>query len=180
MRTDSRVNRDRIMTAARRLFVEVGDERVTMARIARGADVTVTTLYRHFPNREHLVAEAYGHQWSDCARALGDAQDEPSAGPALFRLLRRLCDDQVRDRGFTPALVAALLTGEGVASPQADPVRLMTALIERARGEGSVRAGLDLDDVRILVAGNQGVIESAGPQASRRYVDHMLRAFAPA
>ncbi|MBB5905856.1 hypothetical protein [Actinoalloteichus hymeniacidonis] len=53
-------------------------------------------------------------------------------------------------------------------------------LLRRAQAAGSIRAGLRLDDIRLLIAGNAGVIatETDDPAAaSRRYVTHMLRAF---
>lgn len=47
--------RERIAETARRLFGERGFERVTVAEIAREADVAEQTVYNYFPTKEDLV-----------------------------------------------------------------------------------------------------------------------------
>ena len=44
-----------IAEAARRLFAERGFDRVTVAQVAREADVAEQTVYNHFPTKEDLV-----------------------------------------------------------------------------------------------------------------------------
>jgi AcrR family transcriptional regulator len=52
-RSDARANRGRILNVARALMAN--GENVPMAQIAEQAGVGIGTLYRHFPNREHLI-----------------------------------------------------------------------------------------------------------------------------
>ena len=47
--------RELIAETARRLFVERGFERVTVAEIARAADVAEKTVFNYFPTKEDLV-----------------------------------------------------------------------------------------------------------------------------
>jgi AcrR family transcriptional regulator len=47
--------RELIADTARRLFVERGFENVTVAEIARAADVAETTVFNYFPTKEDLV-----------------------------------------------------------------------------------------------------------------------------
>src|SRR3954451_20625285 len=47
--------RQHIAETARRLFTERGFERVTVAQIAREADVAEQTVYNYFPTKEDLV-----------------------------------------------------------------------------------------------------------------------------
>jgi AcrR family transcriptional regulator len=47
--------REQIAETARRLFAERGFERVTVAEIARTADVAEQTVYNYFPTKEDLV-----------------------------------------------------------------------------------------------------------------------------
>src|SRR5881398_1947441 len=47
--------REQIAETARRLFVERGFDRVTVAEIARAADVSEATVFNYFPTKEDLV-----------------------------------------------------------------------------------------------------------------------------
>ena len=47
--------RQQIAEAARRLFGERGFEQVTVAEIARAADVSTQTVFNYFPTKEDLV-----------------------------------------------------------------------------------------------------------------------------
>jgi len=47
---------DRILDAATRRFAEVGVDRTTMSSIAKEASLSREWLYRHFPNRDAVVA----------------------------------------------------------------------------------------------------------------------------
>src|ERR687888_1901998 len=50
-----RQTRELIAETARRLFAEHGFERVTVATIARAADVSEQTVFNYFPTKEDLV-----------------------------------------------------------------------------------------------------------------------------
>ena len=50
-----RATHDTIAAAARRLFAERGFEAVTVAEIARAADVAEKTVFNHFATKEHLA-----------------------------------------------------------------------------------------------------------------------------
>lgn len=54
--------RDRIVTAAIRLFLEEGIQAVGVARIVQAAGVAQMTLYRHFGGKDGVVAAAV-EQW---------------------------------------------------------------------------------------------------------------------
>ena len=53
-RSDAAVNRERILTATRRLFAEKGPHAVNMSDIVKAVGVGRGTLYRHFPNKGEL------------------------------------------------------------------------------------------------------------------------------
>ena len=60
LRTDARVNRDRILEVARDMLTE--DPDVSLNSIAKLAGVGAGTLYRHFPSREALVLGVYKNE----------------------------------------------------------------------------------------------------------------------
>ena len=57
-RADALRNRERIVTAAREMFVEFGSQ-VPYDEVARRAGVGNATLYRNFPERADLVRARY-------------------------------------------------------------------------------------------------------------------------
>ncbi|AWV07928.1 TetR/AcrR family transcriptional regulator [Marilutibacter maris] len=68
---------ERILAAARRLFEHEGPAGVTMRRVAAAAGLSPMAIYRHFDNREALLArigedsfEAIAGHWSARARGL--------------------------------------------------------------------------------------------------------------
>ncbi|MBD0742572.1 TetR/AcrR family transcriptional regulator [Streptomyces sp. CBMA152] len=70
--------------AALRLFLERGYEQVGIREIADAADVSTTTLFKHFPVKEALVFDEDAHQE---ARLLAAVVDRP-AGQSIPAALR--------------------------------------------------------------------------------------------
>ncbi|MFF5076038.1 TetR/AcrR family transcriptional regulator [Actinoplanes sp. NPDC000266] len=175
MRIDAEENRVRMIAAARDLIAESGPG-VPMARVARRAGVGVATLYRRFPTRDDLVAEAYADQHAECSASWLEAARDPDPARAFRETIRRLCATQVVDRGYTTAVLA----GHGMAAERAEYDRALTTLLDRAREAGALRPGIGVGDLWLLLAGNAGVIAAAGPgaaAASGRFVEHVLRSF---
>jgi AcrR family transcriptional regulator len=77
--------REHIAETARRLFAERGFERVTVAEVARGADVSEQTVFNYFPTKEDLV------YWrlATFESQLLDAIRERPPGESVFAAFRR-------------------------------------------------------------------------------------------
>ncbi|WP_444948027.1 TetR/AcrR family transcriptional regulator [Micromonospora ureilytica] len=181
MRSDAEEKRQRILAAARRAFAEQGED-VTMARIARRAGVSTATVYRRFPTRNHLLADAYADQWNDCAAMHAAALRDPDPARALRELTRTLCAYQVRDRGFTRAYVDAVVAGHGLDHERQETERVIARLLEQAQSMGTVRADLTVADFRLLIAAHHGVVLAAGPDVaadSQRFLSLALRSLQP-
>ncbi len=58
MRADAACNRERILDAARTVFARDGVS-APLAAVAAEAGVGIATLYRRFPDRGDLIAEAF-------------------------------------------------------------------------------------------------------------------------
>ena len=54
---------DRILDAAYDLFLAIGSRRMSMADVARHADVSRATLYRRWPNVRSLVGSLFNREW---------------------------------------------------------------------------------------------------------------------
>ena len=70
-RADGERNRARLIEAAKRAFAETGAS-VSLEHIAREADVSIATLYRHFPTRDELISAVYQQE----VTALIEAADQ--------------------------------------------------------------------------------------------------------
>jgi AcrR family transcriptional regulator len=70
--------RQAISDVATRLFLERGFDAVTVAEVAKAADVAVQTVFNHFPTKEDLFFDETGW-WAGPAQAIRDAP--PDANP---------------------------------------------------------------------------------------------------
>jgi AcrR family transcriptional regulator len=76
--------RQAISDVATALFMERGFDAVTVAEVARAADVAVQTVFNHFPTKEDLFFDEAGW-WKGPARAIQEAPDGMDPVDALER-----------------------------------------------------------------------------------------------
>ncbi|MFD5265469.1 TetR/AcrR family transcriptional regulator [Streptomyces sp. NPDC058335] len=150
-RADALRNRERIVTAAREMFVELGPE-VPLDDIARRAGVGNATVYRNFPDREALVREVVCSVMDRTAHAAAQALAETGdAFGALERFVHVAADERVSalcpmvtstfDKNH-PDLVAARMRVE----------QLVEEVMERARQAGQLRDDVGYGDLMVAVA----------------------------
>ncbi|ROO90814.1 TetR family transcriptional regulator [Actinocorallia herbida] len=177
LRSDARDNRARILAVARAAFAVDGIE-VPIREIARRAEVGVATVYRHFPTKEALLAEAFAEQMASCAAivAEGAAADDPWHGFCL--VIERLMAVHALDRGFARAFTAGLPAEFAAAHDRT--LHLLADLVRRAKETGSLRRDFVLEDVSLALMANEGIrAETPGMRAaaSRRFAALMIRSF---
>ncbi|GAB3907688.1 purine salvage operon transcriptional regulator XdhR [Kibdelosporangium lantanae] len=147
-RSDAQQNRARILTIARDVLTEDGD--ASLNSIAKRAGVGPGTLYRHFPNREALVLEVFRAEVQklvDWAPEL--LRTEPPL-VALRRWFERLAAQIVIKRGLGDALTATV--HDAVTNETHGPViGAISVLLRAGEADGSIRAGLDPDDVLLMM-----------------------------
>ncbi len=150
LRADARLNRERILAAARDSFVERGAD-VPLEEIAARAGVGIATLYRRFPDRAALqraVALDVLTRVGQEARAA--IEEEPDAFSALVRYMRRALAMQVS--AVVPALLGSVdLEDEEFRAVRMESASLMEAMIERAQAEGALRPGIVFGDIALLL-----------------------------
>ena len=81
-RADGERNRARLIAAAKGAFAEKGAA-VGLEHIAREADVSIATLYRHFPTRDELIAAVYQQEVTALIEAADRLMTEREPAAAL-------------------------------------------------------------------------------------------------
>jgi AcrR family transcriptional regulator len=153
MRADARRNYDRLVEVADVVFDEQGAE-ASLEDIARRADVSIATLYRHFPTRQDLVEVVFlriADTLRDQAIELLGAED-PLA--AFVQWLRLHLESGACGRGLAASVMSAKLQeGTPVNTSCNEMKQAGQVLLERAQAAGQVRAGVDLGDLLLVVHG---------------------------
>ena len=178
IRSDARDNRARIMLAAR-TAIAAGGSAVPIREIARRAEVSVATVYRHFPSKEALFAEAFAEQATLCSTIVRDglAASDPWRG---FRLvIEKLLEAHARDREFR-AYVAQLPRTDAVTADRDRALRMLLELLRRAKETGELRPDIVVEDIALAIMASDG-IRAESPElraaASRRLAALMLDSF---
>ncbi|MCV7071712.1 TetR/AcrR family transcriptional regulator [Mycolicibacterium rufum] len=172
MRADARRNRTAVVAAAEAAYAERGVD-VSLNEIARRAGVGNATLYRHFPDREALLAEVYtGHLERYCALAEDAAKaDDPVT--ALRDCVVATCALQATNRGLADLLASLRSLSPRVEELRARHYRAIAALFRRAAGSGRIRSDASPADLAVLLIANAGLIHRSvddAPRSSGRLV----------
>lgn len=143
VRVDAQRNIDALLEAAAAVFATSGVD-APVREIAGKAGVGMGTLYRHFPQRSHLIIALFRREVDACAdaAALLAARHEP--GEALGLWMQRFVDFVTAKRG----LAAALHSGDPAydALPSYFRERLRPAV------QGLMNAAVEADIIRDDIA----------------------------
>jgi AcrR family transcriptional regulator len=107
LRADARKNRDLLVEVARR-HVRRHGVTTSLEAIARDAGVGPGTLYRHFPDRESLLAEVLRRESDELAEARDRVAGEADAAARLDAWLGEVEAHIATYRGLSGPLVGAL------------------------------------------------------------------------
>ncbi|WP_410573265.1 TetR/AcrR family transcriptional regulator [Amycolatopsis sp. cmx-4-61] len=162
-RSDARDNRERLLEAARAVFAAEGLA-APMREVARQAGVGPATLYRHFPAKEQLFAEAFEEQLRACYAVVEDGLADPDPWHGLCTVLERLGELYARDRGITAALVSAFPRAIDFTAERERALKSLAELVRQAKKAGRVRPETTVDDV-VLILMAAGGIQAASPAA---------------
>lgn len=152
-RSDARRNRDAILEAALEALTESPD--ASLNAIAKRAGVANATLYRHFATREELVLATYQHEVQSLVDAAGLLMAEHAPIDALRSWVERLARYAVTKHGLADALRKATTPGSDLSSSDtyAAIVSALDRLLQANVSAGTLRPGLDADDVILALAG---------------------------
>ncbi|PKV86260.1 TetR/AcrR family transcriptional regulator [Streptomyces sp. TLI_146] len=149
-RADALRNRERIIAAAREMFVEEG-AMVPLDEIARRAGIGNATLYRHFKDRAELITSVVLAVMERVSTAAETATaEEPDAFAALRRFVFAAADERIG------ALCPMLSEGFDKDLPELNASRerldeAVRDLMARARRSGQLRDDVDVGDLMVAL-----------------------------
>ncbi|MFF1509265.1 TetR/AcrR family transcriptional regulator [Streptomyces sp. NPDC058326] len=150
-RADALRNRERIVTAAREMFVEFGPQ-VPYDEVARRAGVGNATLYRNFPERPDLVREVV---LSLMARVTEVAERAAEEEADTFAALRRFTHAAAEERigALCPMLDGAFDKDHPDLIAERDRLEeVVQALVDRAQRAGRLRSDVGVGDLMVAVS----------------------------
>ncbi|MBD0840723.1 MULTISPECIES: TetR/AcrR family transcriptional regulator [unclassified Streptomyces] len=150
-RADALRNRERIVTAAREMFVEYGPD-VPLDDIARRAGVGNATVYRNFPDRDALVREVV---CSVLDRMVAAAERELAQNGDAFEALERFVHVSADERISALCPMASSVFDQHHPDLEAARERveqIVAEIMERAKASGQLRTDVGVGDLLVAVA----------------------------
>jgi AcrR family transcriptional regulator len=172
LRADAARNREKLLTAATRLFAERGLD-VPMEHIARRAGVSIGTLYAHFPPRDAVFAAIFPERLAALDTLAEKARAEPDPWQAFVGYLEGLYAMHAEDRGLNDVLAGQLPNAPEVVESCHRGAGHAAELIDRAKESGRLRADFTLSDLATLTRAMSQVIRDSidtAPDEWRRFL----------
>jgi AcrR family transcriptional regulator len=167
VRADAQRNYDRILEVARVVFREQGYD-ASLDEVAKRAGVGPGTLYRHFPKRENLI-DAIMQSWVDRVDEAADKallQEGSPRDMLLYWFEEYVALISLHKGG--PAKITSALDDES--SPIRTKCEVLKSagdrVLDRLRGQGALREGVDTTQVARLVGGVATVADQGDLDAS--------------
>lgn len=101
-----RNRKDLLLAAAAELFRERGFHAVSISDIGNAVGITGPAVYRHFPSKIEVLAEAAERALTRISTALDALEDDPQSGEScLDRIIEVLVESSLQDWDFTVVYV---------------------------------------------------------------------------
>jgi AcrR family transcriptional regulator len=150
-RADAERNRTRILDTASELFAERGLD-ASMPELAERAGVGVGTVYRAFPDKEHLLGAVVAARFRWFAEQVEAAAEADDAWSGFVEVISKGAALHVKDRAMHECVLH--VKGQPEVQEARERTRdAMQRLVERAQQQGTMRADVVAEDVPILLAG---------------------------
>jgi len=181
--------RERILNAAEKCFIESGFHAASMASIAETAGMSAGLMYRYFENKNAIVLAIIERQLREAHESLSREKPASDLAADLFALFRGW---QARDPSVMNAALYLEMSAEGTRDPQvAAAVRAadaqlhedLKAWIARPREQGGLGLSADKAAARAIVLQSfaRGLAVNAvrnpalDPALVRRAIDDFVR-----
>lgn len=111
----ARHQRDRILEAAQRCFIEHGFHAASMASIASTADMSAGLIYRYFDSKSAIVQAIIARQLEDNRANIASLRADSDLGRQIIDLFARW---RARDPSVTNAALLLEMTAQATRDPQ--------------------------------------------------------------
>jgi AcrR family transcriptional regulator len=174
LRADARRNREKVLTAARKVFAEQGVD-AQMDDVARCADVGVGTVYRHFPTKEALLQALTEELFAVIAAHARELLDHDDPWEAFKDALWFGAEKTAGDRAFSE-LVAAHKKAMTECAGQVDLTITVGELMRRCIEAGTMRPDAMIDDIPLVMCGvgSASAMAHPVPESWRRHLGIVL------
>ncbi len=172
LRKDAELNRQRLLAAAADLFAERGLH-VTLNDIAHHAGVGVGTAYRRFANKEQVIDALFEERLDEVAALAHEALADTDAWRGFTTFLERSLQMQMENRGLTEILNNPQLGQHRVNEARDRIAPLVSAIVDRAKGQGALRSDFDSTDAIFIQVALTAVMDGTrgiSPALYRRYL----------
>ena len=167
MRADAKRNYERLVTAARKVFAQVGGG-ASMEAIAKEAGVGVGTLYRHFPNRIDVVEAVYREDVDELTTVARAVVADLEPWPAMVAWLEAFVRYAMGKKRFLNELHEAFEKNPELHSASRERiVGALSIVLTRAQDAGVVRSDVDAPDLMQLL-GSMCMSATLTPDQSER------------
>jgi AcrR family transcriptional regulator len=174
-RADAERNRLRLLETAKVAFAEKGSA-ASLDEIARMAGVGAGTLYRHFPNRDALVAAVYRNETEQLVAAADRLEETHPPVTALREWLLLFVDYIATKHGMYEVLNSIVGgTSDLYSASTAQVKQAIAKLVNRAVASGDIRLDLDPLDLLRALAGVANIgLGPNGERAAKSLVDILI------
>lgn len=168
LRADARRNREAILTAAAELFGQRGDD-AQIEEIAALARLGVGTVYRHFADKQALIAAIVGRRFEAATELALAAEQLDDPAEAFDRLLYGYLESVDGDSAFRRALLGPdEPRWEAIGAQKAAFRAVVGRIVARAVDAGLLRPDFGADDFVLITRG--AMANMPGEKEWRRHV----------
>src|SRR3954463_2331783 len=146
---DAERNRRRIIAAAASVFAERGLD-VSLDEIAHAAGVGVGTVYRRFPDKDALIDALFETKIAALEQLTQDALAMEDPWEGFVHFMRGMSRSHAKDRGLKECIFSADRGRERAERARQAIAPVAAELLERAQGEGRVRADVVATDMPLM------------------------------
>ena len=181
LRADAERNRQRLLAAAKDLFMTRGLD-VTLDDVARHAGVGTGTAYRRFPNKDALVDALMVDRIGELGKLAQECLQDPDPWKGLAGYFERALALQAADRGLKEVLFSSGRGRERSVQARKAIAPVVTKLVRRAIEAGVVRSDMSTSDVPLINFMLNTVVDfgrGVEPDLYRRYLAIVLDGLRP-